>query len=107
MKVSAITQRAIARQRLLRPSVRPIAAMVSGESVRPSRVMVSSCPTTLTARVAIEGDEAVQGACQQQRPARVQAAVAVTAAITAGQDGGADGNRWKLIGAASQRIHDV
>ena len=35
MKVAAITQSASVRQRLFRPSVRPIAAIVSGASLRP------------------------------------------------------------------------
>src|ERR1700740_805762 len=51
--------------------------------------------------VAIGGDESVQGACQQQRSTRVETAVAVTAAVTVGQDGGTGGNSWKLSVAAS------
>src|SRR6185437_11204472 len=41
IKVAAMIQSATVRQRLLRPSARLIAAMVSGDSVRPSRVMFS------------------------------------------------------------------
>ncbi len=58
------------------------------------------------ARAAIEGNEAIQRPRQQQRAARVEAAVAITAAVTVGQDGGTDGNDWKRIVAASQPIHD-
>ena len=48
IKVAAMIQSASVRQRLLRPSARPMAAIVSGDSVRPSRVMVSSCSSTAT-----------------------------------------------------------
>ncbi len=57
------------------------------------------------ARVAIEGDEAIHGSRQQQRAARVEAAVAITAAVSVGQDCGTDGDGWKRIVAASQPIH--
>src|ERR1700730_9886208 len=57
------------------------------------------------ARVAIERDEAIQGSRDQPRAAWGQAAVAITAAVTVGQNGGTDWNGWKRVVAASQPVH--
>src|SRR5258706_13452752 len=54
------------------------------------------------ARAAIEGNEAIQRPRQQQRAARVEAAVAITAAVTVGEDGRIDGEGLERLRTASQ-----